>query len=83
MDNDSLRRGESGEQALRRDMTDLFVHAVDPDRNAIRDPEEVLKTVDRSYDHLSLYFDRAGVERIVPAAQDGGVTKVKKVSRKC
>ncbi len=57
VDNDSLRRGEAGEVALHRDMTDVFVHVVDPDTNVILEPKEVLKKVDRSYDALSVYYE--------------------------
>ncbi len=57
VDNDSLGRGEGGQAALRRDMTDVFVHAVDPAANIIRQPADFLKRVDRSYDQLSVTYE--------------------------
>merc|ERR1719510_1607003 len=54
---------------LQRDMTDMYVHVVDQGTNTIVEPEEVLKKVDANVDHLSLYYEQAGIKRIILAEE--------------
>ncbi len=65
---DDIRFHVDEKEGLRRDMTDMFVHAVNKHTNVIKKPEEVLMEVDRNFDHLSPYYDMVGIKSIVPAA---------------
>ena len=54
---------------LKRDMTDMYVHVVDMESNTIMDPGKILKVVDANYDHLSLYYEEAGIMSILLAEE--------------
>merc|ERR1719510_1739847 len=54
---------------LQRDMTDMYVHVVDQGTNTIVEPEEVLAKVDANVDHLALYYEEAGIRKIILAEE--------------
>lgn len=64
---DDIRFHIHEQDGLQRDMTDMFVHAVDEETNSILMPKDVLKSVDSNYEHLSLYYEEAGIHTIQPA----------------
>ena len=64
---DDIRYHVDAAEGLKRDKTDMYVHVVDAASNTISDPSDVLKVVDANYDHLSLYYEAAGISSIVLA----------------
>ena len=65
---DDIRYHISPEDGLRRDMTDMYIHVVNPQDNLITPPEEVLEVVDANYDILAKVYIDAGIQKIVPVA---------------
>jgi hypothetical protein len=66
---DEIKFHVSEKNGQNREMTDMYVHAVREETNEILMPEEVLKVVDANYDHLSIYYESAGIHSILPAAE--------------
>ena len=65
---DDIRYHVSPSDGLRRGMTDMYIHVVDPDTFTIADPDTFVKAVDSNYDNLATYYDNFGIHMIVPAA---------------
>ena len=51
-------------EGLRRDMTDMYIHVVDPDTFTITDPDNFVKAVDSNYDHLAHYYADTGIDKV-------------------
>ena len=66
---DDIKFHVNDEDGLRKDMTDMYLHAVDENTNEIIMPEEILKTVDANYDYLSMHYEEAGIHSILPASE--------------
>ena len=64
---DDIRYHVSPSNGLRRDMTDMYIHVVDPDTFTITDPDQFVKAVDANYDHLANYYTDVGIHMVVPA----------------
>ena len=64
---DDIRYHVSPSDGLRRDMTDMYIHVVDPDTFTISDPDTFVKAVDANYDNLAVYYEDFGIHMIVPA----------------
>ncbi len=54
----------SSAEGLRRDMTDMYIHVVDPDTLTITDPDNFVKAVDSNYDHLAHYYADTGIDKV-------------------
>ena len=61
---DDVRYHVSQTEGLRRDMTDMYIHIVDPDSLAITDPDHFVKAVDSNYDYLAHYYADAGIDKV-------------------
>ena len=64
---DDIRYHVSAAEGLRRDMSDMFIHVVDPSTNTILPPDTFVKAVDSNYDYLASYYDQVGITQVVPA----------------
>ena len=66
---DEIRYHIDSQLGLQRDMTDMYLHVVDEGTNTIVEPEEVLAKVDANVDHLALYYEEAGIRKIILAEE--------------
>ena len=66
---DDIRYHIDNQVGLKRDMTDMYVHVVNEGSNTIIEPQHVLETVDANVDHLSLYYEQAGIKKIILAEE--------------
>ncbi|XP_055375511.1 cadherin-87A [Condylostylus longicornis] len=64
---DELRYHVDSTGGIREDWCDLFFHAVDLETQQIVQVEDILKTIDASYDYLRDYYAGFAIENVVPA----------------
>ena len=72
---DDIRYHISDTEGLRRDMTDMYVHVVDPGNNIVA-PDDVVDIVDANYDTLAKVYTDAGIQKIIPVASTEKTTKL-------
>ena len=72
---DDIRYHISDTEGLRRDMTDMYVHVVDPGNNIVA-PDDVVDIVDANYDTLAKVYTDAGIQKIIPVASTEETTKL-------
>jgi len=64
---DTIRYHVSATDGLRRNMSDMYVHVVDPTTKQIKDPSTFVRAVDAKYDYLANYYKKVGIHMVVPA----------------